>query len=89
MKGLLKKTMDLLTDAALLEMGVRVTLPIEKDRTTHETIEENLIEVAFAEAAEYDDLHKAIQREHRAVRDIARPDDCQQGDNEICFRHAA
>jgi len=30
-----------------------------------ESLEENLMEVAFAEAADFDDIHTAILREHQ------------------------
>jgi hypothetical protein len=40
--------------------------------TFRESLEENLVEVAFAEEADYDDIHEAIQREHRQKRDVAR-----------------
>lgn len=86
MKNPFKNVSDLLADAALLEMGVDAAivpaLRLSRDR---ETLEENLIEVAFAEAADYDDIHEAILREHRQERDMARPDDCQYGDNDLCF----
>jgi hypothetical protein len=36
-----------------------------------ETIEENLVEIAFAEAADYDDIHNAIVREHLLHRKAA------------------
>jgi hypothetical protein len=36
-------------------------------------------------AADYDDIHEAILREHWTDRDIAHPDDCQYGDNDLCF----
>jgi hypothetical protein len=85
MKRLLNKITDMLADAALLEMGVNVAIPAERAGTVHETLEENLIEIAFAEAADYDDIHKAILREHQSERDISHPDDCQYGDNDICF----
>ncbi|HSA78957.1 MAG TPA: hypothetical protein VLG72_08880 [Nitrospirota bacterium] len=85
MKRLLNKITDLLADAALLEMGVNVAAPIERAGRVRETLEENLIEVAFAEAADYDDIHKAILREHQSERDISHPDDCQYGDNDMCF----
>jgi hypothetical protein len=48
-------------------------------------MEELLIEVAFAEAADYDDIHEAIVREHRQGSGSIRPDDCQYGDNDLCF----
>ncbi|MGE5751719.1 MAG: hypothetical protein ACM30F_06230, partial [Nitrospirota bacterium] len=74
-----------LADAALSEMGVNVAMPVEKPETVRETLEENLIEVAFAEEADYDDIHKEILREHQPEREISHPDDCRYGDNDICF----
>jgi len=66
MKTLFKSLLDNLTEAAMLEEEIRlepaahaVCDPFE------ESLEENLIEVAFAEAADYDDIHSAILREHR------------------------
>jgi hypothetical protein len=85
MKGFLNRITDMLADAALLEMGANIITPAAKTQTVNETLEENLIEVAFAEAADYDDIHKAILREHQSERDISHPDDCQYGDNDICF----
>jgi len=85
MKKLLNKINDMLADAALLERGINVVTPVSKERTMRETLEENLIEVAFAEAADYDDIHKTIQREHESERDIAHPDDCKYGDSDMCF----
>ncbi len=78
-----------MADAALLEMGVFPDRSAQKQGAVRETLEENLIEVAFAEAADYDDIHKAILWEHQVEREIAYPDDCQYGDNDMCFRHAA
>lgn len=85
MKRLLSEVQEILADAALLEMGTGAIAPARVRGVERESIEENLIEVAFAEAADYDDIHKAILREHREERDIARPDDCGQGDNALCF----
>jgi hypothetical protein len=85
MKRLMNKITDMLADAALLEMGVNVVAPLANAGTLRETLEENFIEIAFAEAADYDDIHKAILREHRSERDIAHPDECQYGDNDMCF----
>jgi hypothetical protein len=85
MKRLLNKITDMLADAALLEMGVNAAPSVAKAGPVRETLEENFIEVAFAEAADYDDIHKAILREHQSERDIAHPDDCQYGDNDMCF----
>jgi hypothetical protein len=85
MKRLLNKITDMLADAALLEMGVHAAAPAAAAGSARQTLEETLIEVAFAEAADYDDIHEAILREHRQERDIAHPDDCQYGDNDLCF----
>ena len=86
MKNLFKSVSELLADAAMLEMGVDAAMvPVLRRIRDRETLEENLIEVAFAEAADYDDIHEAILREHRQERDIAHPDDCQYGDNDLCF----
>ena len=84
MKRLLQNLTDTLADAALLEMGVPVITLIEKPETVRERLEENLIEVAFAEAADYDDIHEAILREHRSEQDGVPADDCQYGDNALC-----
>ena len=84
MKRFLKNIEDALADSALLEMGVAVAL-VEKPKAVRESLEENLIEVAFAEEADYDQIHEAILREHRRVEDIARPGDCHFGDNEVCY----
>ncbi len=78
-----------MADAALLEICASPDRSAQKQGAVRETLEKNLIEVAFAEAAEYDDIHKAILREHQVEREIAYPDDCQYGDNDMCFRNAA
>jgi hypothetical protein len=88
MKRFLQKLSDMMADAALLEMGVDVQTTAQAG-AVRESLEENLIGVAFAEEGDYDDIHEAILREHRQERDVAHPDDCQYGDNDICFRHAA
>ncbi len=91
MKRLMNKITDMLADAALLEMGVNVTLPAAKAGVVCETLEENFIEVAFAEAADFDDIHKAILREHQVDGDIDHPDECHFGDNDLCasYKRAA
>ena len=89
LKLLFRNIIDTLAEAAILDMGVSLYSPVVKAGAVHETLEENLIEVAFAEAADYDDIHKAILREHRSERDIADPGECQYSDKDICFRHAA
>jgi len=89
MKRLLNNITETLADAALLEMGVDIYANSRKVGAARETLEENLIEVAFAEAADYEDIHKAILRERRSEQETVHPDECQYGDNDLCFRHAA
>ena len=89
MKQLLNRITDTLADAALLEEGAPAALPSAKAGGGRETLEELLVEVAFAEASEYEGMHEAILSEHRSVRDIVRPDGCQYGDDDTCFRDAA
>jgi hypothetical protein len=84
MKKFLQKIEETLADAALLEMGVEVA-STEQPMAIRESLEENLIEVAFAEEADYDEIHEAILREHRRADDLVRFDDCQYGDNDACF----
>jgi len=81
---ILQKITDTLADAALLEMGVPVAYT-RSLRQVSESLEENLVEVAFAEEADFDEIHDAILKEHRDERDVAHPDDCQYGDNDLCF----
>ncbi len=86
MKTLWEKITDTLADAALLEMGVEPARAAGRSsRPAPETLEENLTEAAFAEAGDYDEIHEAILRERLDERDIAHPDDCQFGDNDLCF----
>ncbi len=85
MTRLMRNITETLADAALLEEGMDIVSPDRRPRTEAETLEENLIEVAFAEAADYDDIHEAILKEHQTERDIACSDDCQDGDNDLCF----
>jgi hypothetical protein len=66
MKTLFKNLLARLTEAAMLEEGTRLgTAAAAICDPFKETLEENLIEVAFAEAADYDDIHESILREHR------------------------
>ena len=66
MKTLFQKLFDRLAEAAMLEEGIRLEpATVAVCDPLKESLEENLIEVAFAEAADYDDIHTAILREHR------------------------
>ena len=84
MKRFLKNIEDSLADSALLEMGVAVEL-VERTKALRETLEDNLVEIAFAEEGTYDQIHEAILREHWRENDLVRFDDCQYGDNDACF----
>jgi hypothetical protein len=65
MKTLLKNLLDNLTEAAMLEEGIRLEAVVASVCDPFkESLEENLMEVAFAEAADFDDIHMAILREH-------------------------
>ena len=88
MKKFLQKRQDALADSALLEMGAAVS-PVEHPKTVHESLAENLIEVAFAEAADCEPIHEAVLRERRRADDLAHPDDRRCGDNNACFVSAS
>jgi hypothetical protein len=86
MKKLINNMENLLVDEALLEEGFDETaITAAQDRTFAESLEEHLVEIAFAEAADYNDIHEALLGERRMPGGIAHPDDCQYGDNEVCF----
>ena len=81
----LKTISETLADAALLEMGVAVVTPAAGCDTFRETLEENFIEVAFAESADYDRIHEAILREHRSANDAVHPDGRLFREKDHCF----
>ena len=88
MRTFFQNLQETFADAALLEMGVNLYgYPAATEHDFKESLEEEFVEVAFAEAADYDDIHKAILREHEEKNDRVHPDDCQYGDNDICFVH--
>jgi len=65
MKSFLKRTEYLIDEAAMEEEGSTLgPAPAETCDPFEESLEEHLMEVAFAEAADYDDIHTAILREH-------------------------
>lgn len=89
MKKLFGKIEKMLADAALFEMGIPAGFaPAAPRRTLAEAIEENLVEIAYAEAADYDDIHEALLREHEGSGSVVHPDDCQYGDNDLCYVNA-
>ena len=69
MKKLMQKLENTFADAALLEMGVMEVFSPPTGRLTFAVaLEETLVEVAFAEAADFDDIHEALQLEHYEIR---------------------
>ena len=65
MRTLLEKLEKTFADTALLEMGIDLghTATAVK-HSLRDELEEEFIEIAFAEAADYEDIHTAILREH-------------------------
>ncbi len=98
MKRLLNKITDMLADAALLEMGVEVqTVTALRSETVTEpgmsslkmffqNITDTLADAALLEMGV--NVTSPVAQAG-SERDITHPDDCQYGDNELCFRHAA
>ncbi len=67
MKTLMRKLIDTLADAALLEEGLEPGMVRQMVcGPERETMEENFAEIAFAEESDYAEIHEAILREHRA-----------------------
>ncbi len=61
----LRKVEYLVDEAAMEEAGSTLgPPPVEACDPFMESLEEHLVEVAFAEAADYDAIHKAILCEH-------------------------
>lgn len=68
MKSFLKKAEYLIDEAAMEEEGATLgPAPAEACNPFEETLEEHFMEVAFAEAADYEDIHKAIMHEHLRI----------------------
>ncbi len=91
-QSLFERMEERLAASALAEFGVTDSLELAVRRTTVHTfadsMEEKLVEVAFAEAADYDDIHKALAAEKREAERLIKPDDCQYGDNDLCYTEA-
>jgi len=91
-QSLFERVEERLAASALAEFGVTDSLELAVRRTpVHtfaESVEENLVEVAFAEAADYEDIHRALAAEKREAERLIKPDDCQYGDNDLCYADA-
>lgn len=100
MKRLLNKITDTLADAALLEMGVALepaaahghTVAAESPAGAIKRFFQNF-SITMADAALLEiglpAVLSAENQEEVRDQDIVRPDECQYGDNDKCFRHAA
>ena len=65
MTTLFKRTEDLMAKAAMAEEGTNLgEVKAEACDPYQESLEEILMEVAFAEAADFEDIHSAIVNEH-------------------------
>lgn len=86
MKKFFEKIEEMLANMALFEEDAdnRAASPM-RWKSFAAALEEHLVEIAFAEAADYDEIHAAILREHDTAGGQVHPDDCQYGDNDICF----
>jgi hypothetical protein len=91
-ESLFAKVEERLAASALAELGITDSIELAVRRTpVHtfaESMEEKLVEVAFAEAADYEDIHKALVAEKREAERLIKPDDCQYGDNDLCYSEA-
>jgi hypothetical protein len=65
MRTFLEKLEKTFADAALLEMGIYLDRPVAAVKhSLQEELEDDFMEIAFAEAADYEDIHSAILKEH-------------------------
>jgi hypothetical protein len=65
MRTFFQDLQETFADAALLEMGISLyPTPAAEKHTFQAELEEEFVEIAFAEAADYEDIHSAILREH-------------------------
>jgi len=65
MRTLLEKLAETFADAALLEMGIYPDRPAAAVKhSLQDELEEEFMEIAFAEEADYEDIHATILREH-------------------------
>jgi hypothetical protein len=91
-RSLFERLEERLAASALAEMGVTDSLERAVRRTPVHTfaqsVEEKLVEVAFAEVADYKDIHEAMVAEKRTIERLVKPDDCQFADNDLCFIEA-
>lgn len=86
-----------MADAALLEIGVPAVLAAAETKKSalagfFRSATDTLADAAMLEEgidifSNYREAERAS--EHRLEQDSVHPDECQYGDNDLCFRHAA
>ncbi len=90
MKTLFEKIAGMLAATALAEIeggeAMREMPEPEKKQSFSEKLEERFVEIAYAEAADYQDIERALRAEK--ATETARPDECQFGDNDLCYAEA-
>ncbi len=65
MKTFLEKLEKTFADAAFFETGINLDCPDSAVKhSLRDELEEDFMEIAFAEAADYEDIHSAILWEH-------------------------
>ena len=84
MKNLFTIIRGRLAEASLLELGAYPADSVPRFAKVRETIEDNLVEIAFAEAADYDQIHDAIAREKKKPDAAGRAGDCIRDDHGLC-----
>jgi hypothetical protein len=91
-ESLFAKVEERLAASALAELGITDSIELAVRRTPVHTFAESMevkfVEVAFAEAADYEDIHKALVAEKRKTQRLVQPDECQYGDNDLCYTQA-
>ncbi len=85
MKGFLKNITDTLADAALLEMGVGTYASSNEPLISDIKRFFRNFSITMADAALLELGVFPEESERQDERDIAHPDDCQYGDNDLCF----
>lgn len=88
MKTLFKKIINLLK-ASLPETREHDELEsrLYIKKSFPEKIKESFVAVAYAEAADLEDFLRLIKGE-REKGEFAYPDECQYGDNELCYKES-
>lgn len=85
MKTLFRKRIDKPADSAMPDVTARALYEQELRTPVQgfaEAMDERLAMVAYAEAADYEDIRRPLDIEHG---ETIHPDECQFGDNDLCY----